>query len=66
MIEPEFDYAHLPWSLKFSVYSKFFGGLKVLHQSLLLRYFPARISEHMVKKGRRVVCFESRFLNDLF
>ena len=66
MIERELDYAYLHWSIKCFVCSKLVYGRKFLHRLLLLRYFPASISQDMVKKGESVVCYASGFLNDPF
>ena len=66
MTEPEFDYAHLLWFLKRFVCSISIDGQKVLHRLLLFIYFPASISQEMVKKGGSGACYASGFVNDLF
>ena len=43
MIEPEFDYTYLPWSLKFPVGIKLIDGQKVLDQLLLFAIFSNQL-----------------------
>ena len=51
MIEPEINYAYLPWSLIFFVCSKLIDGWKSYTNYSFLLYFLASISQDMIKKG---------------